>query len=914
LDPLSSQEGPSVAHRRKGIVAALAYALGVGSMVAWIDASAQEQQNQRILITVTGSNLIPRIEGETALPVQVITREQIEREGIQTAAELLNTVSANMSFNSFSETQAITGGSGQPGFAGASLRGLAYQKTLILFNGRRIANFALGTKGGDLNAIPLSAIDRVEVLKDGASAVYGADATAGVINFILRKDYQGAEAYAQYTSPQHTGGYSKRYNFAAGYGDLATQKFNAFAMVDYQEFGGIMAGDRPFSGSSYIPSEGVDKTNNSSVPANVDTPQGTRNPTGNPNNAYRNPTCLPPFSFPTNLSPNRCQSDYLRLTEVSDPSERLNLVGAFTWQLNPDNQFFVQGTYARNKFTFVAGPTAVSNATTFENINHFFLSLTSAFYPHAFAQFFGIDGKALNIRWRAFELGLRTDAPITEQWNVVAGMQGIVKGWNYNGAFSYNESDVTDRYVNGFLRESVLIPILNSGVVNPFGSNTPDVVALMSTAKLNQTVRTGKGSISSVDFHASNEIYQLPAGPLAFAAGAEAHQEKLAQVSDPVLESGDILNHGNVPSVIASRNVWALYAEANMPIVKTLEGNIAVRYDHYSDFGSTTNPKLSLRWQPTKTLLLRASAGTGFFVASLPGLYAPSAVSRTNNHDDPLRCPFTGSAQDCGATFLSNQPGNPLLQPEKSFQWGIGGVWSPVSGFSLGLDYFDILSRNRIHFISDLEVFQGCPDGIHGSTCQYFHRGPIDPNFPNLPGPISSVDSFLTNTGKQRLSGIDFNAQYLFPKFLWGQFKLTFNGTYSIKDLEQQVDGSYVNFINQERSPGVIPYWRHYLVFDWDYGPWSATLSENYQRGTHDEIPSTTNGTLPRIIGDYDIWNIGGAYAGFTNMTLSAGIKNLMDRNPPFSIQGGTTQVGFDPTYTDPHGRLYWAGIKYVFK
>jgi iron complex outermembrane recepter protein len=172
--------------------------------------------------------------GETALPVQVITREQIERAGIQTAAELLNTVSANMSFNSFSETQAITGGSGQPGFAGASLRGLAYQKTLILFNGRRIANFALGTKGGDLNAIPLSAIDRVEVLKDGASAVYGADATAGVINFILRKDYQGAEAYAQYTSPQHTGGYSKRYNFAAGYGNLATQKFNAFAMLDYQ--------------------------------------------------------------------------------------------------------------------------------------------------------------------------------------------------------------------------------------------------------------------------------------------------------------------------------------------------------------------------------------------------------------------------------------------------------------------------------------------------------------------------------------------------------------------------------------------------------------------------------------------------------------------------------------------------------
>jgi iron complex outermembrane receptor protein len=202
--------------QRKRHVVALAYALGVCSAAGLFGASAQDQ---RILVTVTGSNIIPRVEGETSLPVQVITHEDIERANIQTAAELVNTLSANMSYGAFNETQSMNGGASQPGFAGASLRGLGYNRTLILLNGRRIANYAFSQNGGDLNSIPVSAIKRVEVLKDGASAVYGSDAIAGVINFILRQDYRGAEAYAQYSSPEHTGGYSTHYNAAAGYGD-----------------------------------------------------------------------------------------------------------------------------------------------------------------------------------------------------------------------------------------------------------------------------------------------------------------------------------------------------------------------------------------------------------------------------------------------------------------------------------------------------------------------------------------------------------------------------------------------------------------------------------------------------------------------------------------------------------------------
>jgi len=908
---------------RTRVATELACALGAWGVVGGLATPAFGQDQPPLetpiaylgKVTVTGSN-IPTINRETGLPVQVITRDDITRANFQTAYELLNSVSANISYGSFPEA-AIPVGALSPGFAGVSLRGLGANSMLLLLNGRRIAPYAFAGGAVDLNVIPVAAIERVEILKDGASAIYGSDAIAGVVNFILRTTYQGAEAYAQYTSPQHTGGYSEHYNVAGGYGDLETQKFNVFAMVDYQKYGAIRAVDRPFSQSLYIPGEGVDQTSSGSLPANVDTGAGTRNPTGDPTNGYRNPTCLPPLSFPTMGSPNQCRFDPARFINLIDASERLDVLGAFTWRLAPDHQFFMQGLYVQNRFTYVGAPTQVSNQTTFESINHFYLPPTSAFYPHAFAQFFEIDGKPLNIRWRAVELGPRTSEPVVEQWNVVAGMQGVIEGWSYNGALGYSGNQVTDRYVNGYLRESAILPILNSGVVNPFSFNTPNVVAQMSTAEFDGTAKSGKGTLSSVDFHATKEIYEMPTGPLAIALGAEARQWKLVNDSSADLTSGNIMQVGALPSLTASRNFWAAFAEANVPLSETLEGDAAVRYDHYSDFGSTTNPKLWIRWQPSKALLMRASAGTGFGAPSLVGL-SPPTLSVTSVQSDGARCPVTRSAQDCNAAFPSLVLGNPLLQPVKSFQWGVGGIWAPAPGLSVGLDYFDVLLRDSINALSGATIFELCPDGVHGPTCQYIHRGPVDPAFPALPGPIILVDQTLMNLGKARVTGIDVNLQYLFPTLDLGQLKLSFQGTYNIQYLVQQPDGSYRNQVNHELSPGAIPYWHHYLTVDWNYGPWSATLTENFQLGTYDAAPGPGTGNNLRIIGNYDIWNLSGSYAGLAGWRFSVGVKNLMDRNPPFTNQTGSTGpgyvAGFDPTYGDPRGRLYWAGVNYVFK
>ena len=486
----------------------------------------------QLKVFVTGSN-IPTIDRETAVPVQIITREEIERANIRTAAELANTISANVSYGNFTAENrpAVFGGS--PGVAAASLRGLTAQRTLVLVNGRRIANYALAGTVTDLNVIPVAAVERVEVLKDGASAIYGSDAIGGVINFIMQEEFRGLNATAQYSSPQHAGGWSDQFNVTAGYGSLAEQKWNVYGMIDYQKFAALAARNREFSRSLYIPGA-FNQTSSVSFPANVVVgPNDFRNPTGDPTNGYQNPSCAPPMSFPTtalpNPSPNRCNFDTANFLNSVSASERVAATGAFTWQFAPDHQLFVQGLFARNSFTFVASPTSFTR---------FLLPATSPWYPHAFAAAFGLDGKPLDARWRSVELGGRTSEPVIEQWNVVAGLKGTLAGWRYDAAFSYGINSVDDRYTSGFVLAPAVAPLLASGRVNPFGYNTPDVVADLAATQVYGTVRTGRSTLAMLDVRAWNSIYELPAGPLSVAVGAEARQWRQTETSSPPSRRG----------------------------------------------------------------------------------------------------------------------------------------------------------------------------------------------------------------------------------------------------------------------------------------------------------------------------------------------------------------------------------------
>ena len=352
----------------------------------------------------------------------------------------------------------------------------------------------------------------------------------------------------------------------------------------------------------------------------------------------------------------------------------------------------------------------------------------------------------------------------------------------------------------------------------------------------------------------------------------------------------------------------SLFVEANVPIAETVEAQLAARYDHYSDFGGTTNPKVALRWQPLPTLLLRSSWGTGFRAPTLYDVYTPHQRCTIDEppSDDPVRCPVTDHlriAQRCSPTASG---GNPNLQPEKSEQFNAGVVWEPVKGLSLTVDYWKI---NKNDYIGQLSA-----DAIFANFAYYeptnIVRGPVDPAYPSLPGPIQTVLLLNQNLGNLRTSGFDVDASWRGPVTSFGRLSFGLNGTYiSVWKIQQQ-DLTYLSGVGGVAVGGPVPRWRHYASLNWNYGAWGATLGQTYQSG-YEDANDTDPPRPPRRVSPYDIWDIQGRYAGFKNTTIVLGIKNLMDRAPPFTNAG---PAGWDPTYADPRGRVFYAQMTYAFR
>lgn len=905
-----------MAFQRTKVASALALlGLGGGALFAAAPAVAQD-----LRVEVTGSN-IKRVEAEGALPVQIITRADIEREGIQTAIALVERLSANSSIGGLN----LQGGQGATlvGYAAASLRGLGSQRTLVLLNGRRLANTAFGGVAVDINSIPLSAIDRVEVLTDGASAIYGTDAIAGVINFILRKDFTGIEASAYYGDSEQGGGSVQRYNVTAGWGDLAKDKINIYGTVDYNKIDPIAANQRSYSKSAYIPNAPggtYDRTSGNSIPGNVSIPGvGTFNP--------NNPACLPPYSFPTTGSPNQCRFDYASVIDIVPPSESWNVWGGLRWNFAQDQQFFLEGSWSQTQSTSKVSPSPISAATLLSGEPVLTIP-SSPYYPHALAQRFGVDGQPLAVSWRGLSLGARTDFNTIEQSRIVGGLQGVLAGWDYSASILWSQSKATTEWKAGWLSGSTLLPILNSGRINLFGLNTPEEVALMSPALILGKVIDNTGTMTDVNVTASKEIFKLPAGPMALALGAEYRREEFEQNAAAPLSSGDVPGFGgsvsNLPEV--SRNVWAVYGELNIPIVKTLEANVAVRYDDYQNVGSTWNPKVSVRWQPNQQWLFRGAYGTGFRAPGLPELFLPNYYSATGGtYSDPLRCPTTGSARDCDAQFTTQLGGNPNLKPEKSTNWTAGFIFEPVQQFSFGAEYYWIKVNDIIGTPPEVPIFDNMVASEAAGTLVRYAPGspgcPPSEQVGGIPCPVNYGIQNNVNITQITTSGIDFTISARSPATALGSLNFAFQGTYVFEwnqenpgEGTQKLVGTYAGGIattvNGPGSTGAFPRWKHNLNLGWNYGPWAANLNQIFVNGYSEPSEDTPT----RRVGSYSIWGLNGSYTGFKNFTLTLGIKNLLDTDPPYTRQNQAFQIGYDPYLTDPTGRFFWGSIKYAFK
>jgi len=893
--------------QRKKVASALAYMLGVGGAVSLIAAPVQAAD---IKVDVTGSN-IKRVEGEGALPVQVMTKEDIDKTGATTAYDLLNFISANNSGGNISLGNVI--GASTFSAQTASLRGLGGQGTLILVNGKRVQSFAAevqGVYGVNLDVIPFSAIDRVEVLKDGASAIYGSDAIGGVINFITRQDYKGYEAFAQYGAPTRSGGGEAwNANASAGWGDLSKDRYNIFFNASYQEQKPLLQKDRNFSKTAYLPDIAYNTLSGNTFPAYIST-----GGIGSPD--Y--PQCN---TIPGDINAaGRCRFDPAAYDNVeSIPDQKVtNVYGSARFQINADWQAYLTGFYSQAKTHYIIQPVPISDQFFYGPNGDIpaaiLLPASSPFYPHDLAAAHGVDGQPLNVRYRCVLCGNRDTTDTNEGWQGVAGIKGNWKTWDLDFDYYYSEGTTKDHLNGGFPLYSRVLPLLSSGLVNVFGPNTQAVQDQFSAGNFNEDTLNATSKVYGIEGKASADIYQLPAGPLGFAIGFNLQKQTLAQDYNPALQTGDVSGFGgNFLGVNQSRTVHSVFAEFAIPIVKNLEASAAVRYDDYSDFGGTTNPKFSLRWNPVQSLLLRGSWGTGFIAPTLTQLYTPNTagVSQTGL-TDPIRCPVTGDANDCDTQFGVTFGGNPALQPEKSTQWTVGGVWEPVSGFSFGADYFNIILKNL--FSNGVTPSTILDPTQYATYSGLVTRGPPDPANPNLPGRIITIDQRFVNIGEVKIQGIDVDLRAKLPAASWGQLSAQLTGSYYIQYDVQQTDGSFAGFVSNQlfaATSGLTPRWKHYLAFNYNYGPWQATLGQTFQ-SSYIDVQTDPDDNIRRV-GSLSIWDLQGSYTGFKNWKLTLGVKNLFDQNPPLTNQNTTFQAGYDPSYYDARARFVYGSVGFKF-
>ncbi len=924
--------------KMKKLSVALVHALGASVAATFVASPALAQQAQKVeKIEVTGSN-IKRIEGEGALPVTVISRDEISKSGAQTAAELMDKITANTT--GYAVAVGV-GDSGTPGLSAAGLRGLGSTNTLVLLNGRRLSNYAFNASGGgtvNLNQIPLAAVERIEVLKDGASAIYGTDAIGGVINFILRKDYTGAEITAYGTHTDQGGGNTRKYTGAIGFGDINKQRFNILATADYQKDTPLKASQRKqFAGTAIRPDLGFAQTSGNAPPANFIFD-------GVIYNTAAAQGCDPAAgSFQVNAAtgapqPERlnCRYDFTSVLDIFPPSERKSFFTRAALQLGNDHQAFLEYHMSQNEITFASSETPVAD---FTGLAPFFYPAGGQYYPTSFVTPAAAGGQTITptgdltlAGWRSKQGGLRTNRADSEEQRLVVGLQGVLMGWDYNTAYNSSRSEVTDNYIDGWFSQQRLSAAIATGAINVFTTGPLDQagMAALNSAKILQKVRESEASVESFDGRISKEIMELKNGPMALALGFEYREEELNDRPDPVQFTGDIQGGGGaLPPTNANRDVTAFFGELNIPILKNLEAQLAVRFDDYSDFGNTTNPKVALRWTPTKSTLVRASYSTGFRAPTLSDLYLPRFLSNTADvHNDPIRCPnstpigsYVNANFECDAQFQNQLGGNTALQPEESRQWTIGVIFEPTPNASIGADFWSIRRSDSIGALGDTTVFDvyGGADPVNaggrfvrtarlaGGGCVNDVAGFQTPA--DIPCPIDYVVQVQDNLGNYVTTGVDLSGSLRFAPSGYGQFTLRGDGTYIYRyRYQQQKDGPYLDNVGLFTADNLaISRWRHNVSLNWRSGPWGATLAQNFVLGYTD-----ASGT--RRVGSYETWDIQGLWEGWRGLQVTLGIRNVLDRDPPASDQGQSFQVGYDPRYTDPRGRMYYMGLKYAFK
>jgi iron complex outermembrane recepter protein len=867
------------------IVRTLSVAFGGLALLAQPAFAQQAPETQKLdRVEITGS-AIKRTNQEGAAPVEVITRREIQRTGATTVAELMKNI-ASMDIDDQGEQNGNS-----PSGSGASnvqMRGLSERNVLVLLNGRRLPVNALHDGSGagaavDVNAIPISALERIEILKDGGSAIYGADAVAGVINFITRKNYNGIEATVSYGISGEGDGRETPVRLIAGFGDYDKDRFNLFGSFDFFKRTEIKRADREITRSADWRGRyegGVDGRSTFAPQGNIVSATtgallgGSLVPCAAELQRATGPGLLPHCRYDFN-------SSILNAVNGADRTSGL-LIGSF--KVSDSIRAFGELVVSQSKDTFLAHP-----------VPDFFETAAS---PTGL------------VRGRFLQGGPRTANRKSDMSSLTFGAEGSTAKYDWDVSLNQGTSKVSNRdsnYFNADLFNEALASTNPSIFVDPTRTDNPQ--SNVDRLKVSP-VRNGKSVSTTLNAKVSGQLFQMANGPFAFAVGGSLGNEKLTDSPDALSQAGKVYGSIQQSGVEASRKATAAFVEFSIPLVKNLETQIALRWDSYKDKGdlqtldangnpvftpvsnsySKVSPKVAAKYN-LGNVALRGSYSESFLAPSLKQQFGAQeeGAESTNN---PVICGAFGvPAVQCNNFAYEEVSGsNPTLKPEKGKTYNFGIIIEPTRGLSIGVDFFNIQKSDEINQPS-AETAAAAGNISTSGRPRVF---------------VGSLNFAQTN-----VKGADIDARYRFTTG-WGTWSIRNNVTYYAK-IETKLDPADdpANFAGTWSQPR----WRNTLGITLEQGAWSGTLTHKSVSSFYDSASApVAPGT--RKVGSHEESDISASYTGIKGLNLFGGIRNILDKTPPYSATSTLNQYGAQgyPWIYSPRGRFFYVGGTYTFK
>ena len=891
-------------------------------------------------VEVTGSS-VRRINGESALPVLVIRREDINRSGATSTSELLQRLPAMQR----GVGDAVASGPGTYGFTGASLHGMGDARTLVLLNGRRLAQFGGQTLTGaaaavDLSTIPLHSIERVEVLTDGASSIYGADAIAGVVNIITQRNAKLADVTVGFSAPRG-GGQERRLNASKGWGDLAVDGRNLTLAVSAESREALYSNARPYArnGVAEFSHNGqryqVVQAAISSIPANALNDAGD----------VISPSFLSSGRCPARhiATPGAtagstvCKYDFVGDLVMLPQRDRRSLWGSYTQQISSDHSVSVDVLLSRAESRFQLAP--VPGAL--------FVPAGSALHDQYLLPL-GVTQDSFAL-YRTTDLGPRAGRETADFGHLALSAQGVLGAWEYKGGYGYSRSQARSR-ISGYTGALAFGRLLDSGLINPFvgpGQQTPQAQEALRKVAYQGDWDGGVSQLHTLTLSANRPLANWTHGPVVLGLGVSHNREAYGsrpglfaqgRLADPV--TGELANPaagrpGDVrfgDSFItqpysASRQVSSGFAELVLPVSKTLELTGSARLDHYSEVGTASTAKASARWQPSSSLLFRGSMGTGFLAPTVPQTKATlQSYGQTSSPYDcsadlqqiaqnlQARCRPDGSQYDVLAG------GNSALKPERSQQLSLGFRLEPSRSFSLGVDFWHVGLRDVIGVLPEEEAFAH-PQRYSGSfsTVRDTNSGT---NY-------LALQYLNQNLGKEYRSGVDIDVQARWRAW-GGQWSSQWLVSHVMRQAQQLTPGgAYFSSLGNNAELGEVTFrWQGRWMTELQVQQWRHTLVMNFKSGYRDRaVQAQLLDASSQPTGQYDLvrvkvpWSTTvdwqSAWQFDKTWSLNVGLINVFNQTPPFvPSNGGANRgqnFGYDDRYSDPRGRIFYANLNHRF-